>query len=250
MTTQTHGRRAHQPAGRYPVLILGAAPRMTVPIARALYRHGIVVDVATFSSVEHPVFSRAIRNFWRLPDPDVSSSEFCAALCQIICEHGHNMLIPANDVALTAIVEHYDRFNELLHVACPPPAIVRRILNKDLTLETARQCGIPIPRSIVVSDSAALSEESRNLNFPMSSSPAKKSVPMNSRPAQSKTPAVSKNCFPSFVNFRRPCWRRNFVLAMAWAWKYSCIKAKRQQSSSTVSQRTSIRRRGRCGRHS
>ena len=166
--------RDDEHAARNPVLILGAAPRITIPIARSLHAHGIPVDVATFSSVERQVFSHAIRNFWRVPDPDVSPSEFSAALCRLVGEYRHDMLIPANDIALTATVENYDSFSERLHVACPSPAIVRRILNKDLTLETARQCGVRIPRSITVSDSTELREAMQTLRLPLVLKPAEK----------------------------------------------------------------------------
>jgi predicted ATP-grasp superfamily ATP-dependent carboligase len=159
---------------KHPVLILGAGPRMTTPIARSLSRQGITVDVATFSSIEPQVWSRAVRNFWRIPDPDVSPSDFVGQLCDRIREHGHDMLIPGNDVALTAIVEHYDSFKDLLHVGCPPPAIVGRVLDKHLTLETARQCGVPVPRSVVVFNSAALSEATRSLGFPIVLKPCEK----------------------------------------------------------------------------
>jgi predicted ATP-grasp superfamily ATP-dependent carboligase len=124
--------------------------------------------------VERPVFSRAVRNFWRVPDPDVSPSEFSSALCQLIGEHRHDMLIPANDIALTATTENYDSFSERLHVACPSPLIVRRILNKDLTLETARQCGVRIPHSVTVSNSAALREAVQSLSLPIVLKPAEK----------------------------------------------------------------------------
>jgi predicted ATP-grasp superfamily ATP-dependent carboligase len=159
---------------KHPVLILGAVPRMTTPIARSLYRQGIEVDVVTFSKLEPPVRSRAVRNFWRIPDPDVSPSDFVEALCGLIRKHRHDMLIPSNDVGLTAIVEHYDSFKDLLHVGCPPPAIVGRVLDKDLTLETARQCGVRIPRSVVVSNSAALPEAARSLGFPIVLKPSEK----------------------------------------------------------------------------
>ena len=157
-----------------PVLILGAAPRITTAIARSLHRQGIAVDVATFSLVEPRVWSLATRNFWRVPDPDVAPSDFVSAICRLIREHRHDMLIPSNDVALTAIVEHYDSFKDLLHVACPPPPIVDRILNKNLTLETAQQCGIPVPRSFLVSNTAALSDVTRSLGFPFVLKPSEK----------------------------------------------------------------------------
>ena len=157
-----------------PVLILGAVPRMTTPIARSLHRHGIEVDVATFSSVEGQLWSRAIRNFWRVPDPDMGASAFVSALSQIIREHGHDLLIPANDVALTAVMEHYECLQQLLHVGCPPPFIVNQVLNKNLTLEIARQLGIRIPRSAVVCRSDELGVAARELGFPIVLKPSAK----------------------------------------------------------------------------
>ena len=50
-----------------PVLILGSVPRITVPIARSLHAHGVPVEVASFSAVEVPPWSRAVSDFIRLP---------------------------------------------------------------------------------------------------------------------------------------------------------------------------------------
>ena len=86
------------------VLILGMVPRITTPVARSLARHGIPVDVATFSTIERNVGSRAIRNFWQVPDPEISSPAFVDALRTLVRENHHDMLIPANDLALSAIV--------------------------------------------------------------------------------------------------------------------------------------------------
>ncbi len=157
-----------------PVLILGMVPRITTPVARSLARHGIPVDVATFSTIERQVGSRAIRNLWRVPDPDISSSGFVDAIRTLIRENHHDMVIPVNDHALSAIVEHYDSFKDLVHIACPPPEITRRVLDKNQTLEAARRCGMRIPRTFLVSSSAELLELPHNLSFPIVLKPSEK----------------------------------------------------------------------------
>ena len=197
---------------KFPVLILGAAPRMTVPIARSLYEHGIDVDVATFSSVEPPPWSRAVRHFWRVPDPDMSPSDFVGAICQLIREHHHDMLIPANDVALTATVEHYDSFKDLLHVACPPPAIVDRVLNKELTLVTARRCGVRIPKSVVVSNSAALPEVARDLGYPFVLKPSVKKRSDEFKTCVITSTSDLENVFPAPHKFEPPMLAQEFCL--------------------------------------
>jgi predicted ATP-grasp superfamily ATP-dependent carboligase len=85
------------------------------------------------------------------------------------------MLIPGNDVALTAITEHYDRFNGIVPVACPAPATVERVLNKLLTLESAEKCGISVPKTRRVSHSNQIGELGADLGFPFVLKPAKKS---------------------------------------------------------------------------
>jgi predicted ATP-grasp superfamily ATP-dependent carboligase len=157
-----------------PVLILGAVPRIAIPIARSLHDYGIPVDVATFSPVEKSLCSHAIRNFYRLPDPDAAPSVFADSVCQLIRMHGHDTLIPCNDVALTAIVEHYERFRDLLHVCCPPPDTLRYILNKNLTLQVAEKCGIRVPRSVLVSSSAKVPEFASAFGYPVILKPNEK----------------------------------------------------------------------------
>jgi predicted ATP-grasp superfamily ATP-dependent carboligase len=84
------------------------------------------------------------------------------------------MLIPTDDQTLTAVTEHYDDFKDMLHIACPPPPITRLILNKASTLEVARKCGIRVPNTVVVSNSAQFSDLSRSFLFPWVLKPAEK----------------------------------------------------------------------------
>lgn len=158
---------------KHPVLILGWIPRIVVPIARSLHKNGVLVDVADFSS-QPRIPSRAIRDSIRIPHPDLARNEFVEQLSRFIQRGGHDMLIPADDQALTAITEHYDDFKDLLQIACPPPQVTRLVLNKASTLEIAQRCGIRVPRTRLVSHSAQLLELARDLPFPWVLKPAEK----------------------------------------------------------------------------
>ncbi|HZQ95052.1 MAG TPA: ATP-grasp domain-containing protein [Candidatus Sulfotelmatobacter sp.] len=193
-----------------PVLILGMVPRITTPIARSLDRQGVAVDVATFSVIERPVGSRAIRNCWHVPDPGVSSSGFVDALRSLIREHRHDMLIPANDVALSAIVQHYGSFTELLHVACPPPEITKRVLDKNQTLAAAQQCGIRIPRSFIVHSSAELAEAGRKVSFPIVLKPSRKKPSDEFKTCVLSDPANLRQRFPVGRTFDPPMLVQEF----------------------------------------
>lgn len=156
-----------------PVLILGWIPRIVVPVARSLHDNGVAVDVAHFASAP-PIRSRAIREFRRIPRPDLARTEFVDQLTGFIRDGGHDMVIPTDDQTLTALTEHYDDFKGMLHIACPPPQITRRVLNKALTLEVAQKCGIRVPNTVVISNSAQLSGLVRSFPFPWILKPAGK----------------------------------------------------------------------------
>lgn len=159
---------------RSPVLVLAAVPRMATTVARSLHRYGIAVDVATFSAIEPRIRSNSVRHFFRVPDPDVSQDDFVTALSRLIQQYGHDLLIPGNDVALTAIAENYDHFDALLKLACPSPHVVERVLNKEITLAIASQCGLETPRSVLLANTHQLPELAREVGFPCVIKPGQK----------------------------------------------------------------------------
>ncbi|HET7207540.1 MAG TPA: ATP-grasp domain-containing protein [Terriglobales bacterium] len=186
------------------VLVLGSVPRVTTAIARSLSPHSIPVDVAAFSPVEPRIPSRTIRHFWRIPDPDSNSAEFLDSLRNIIQANGHDMLIPVNDVAMTAIVDHCDNLRELLYVACPPAAIARRVLDKTVTMEIARAFGIRVPQSKIVSNSAEISTVAGQLGFPLVLKPAIKERAEEFKTRLVANPEALGHLFPEPRQFPSP----------------------------------------------
>lgn len=156
-----------------PVLILGFMPRIILPIARSLQRHGIPVDVASFRPAPR-IRSSAICESRNVPRPDLDRIEFVKQLRGFVEERGHDMLIPADDWMLTAVVEHYDDFADLLQIGCPPPAITRLVLDKSATLEIAQRCGIEVPRTVRIGNSSQLHDLVGSLPFPWVIKPAQR----------------------------------------------------------------------------
>ncbi|MGZ6404260.1 MAG: ATP-grasp domain-containing protein, partial [Bdellovibrionota bacterium] len=169
---------------RRPVLIVGSAPRITIPVARSLHARGVPVEVASLSAVEPPPWSRAVSDFIRLPtlhdrtDHD-NRPALLESLTGLISRRRYDMLIPANDTALVLISQHDARLRELLYVACPPPQVVRRVLDKSLTLEIARKAGIHVPSTYRVSGASELEAISSQLRFPVVAKPYHKSDEMD-----------------------------------------------------------------------
>jgi predicted ATP-grasp superfamily ATP-dependent carboligase len=158
-----------------PVVVLGAEPRITIPVARSLSQLGVPVFVASVSAADPVLHSRAIAGFFRLPSPMDSPRDFLNALSAKVRSTGADMLIPTTDGALEAISRHYDELKSLLSLACPPPAIVDRVLNKETTLKIAIRLGIRVPLEYAVS-SRTSSEVIRQIAFPVIAKPRQKSA--------------------------------------------------------------------------
>jgi protein-tyrosine-phosphatase len=75
---------------------------------------------------------------------------------------------------LSACLSYYAEFSSLLHVACPPPQITERVLNKVSTLEIAERCGIKIPRTYNLPALADLETSRDLLIFPVIAKPKEK----------------------------------------------------------------------------
>lgn len=163
---------AEDRAAKPPVLVLGWVPRIVTAIARSLHGDHIAVDVADF--VARPVSSSAIREGISVPDPNVFPREFVNRVRAFIRQKGHDTLIPADDIALAAVTEHYDVFRELVNVACPPPQVTRLVLDKRSTLDIALQCGIRVPKTVPVRSSGELLGLVDTLPFPWVLKPAEK----------------------------------------------------------------------------
>jgi predicted ATP-grasp superfamily ATP-dependent carboligase len=165
-------RTAEYPSEKRPVLIVGWVPRIVTAIARSLHKNHIAVDVADF--VGKPVASRAIRERIRVPDPNVARCEFVARLCALIRENGYDTLIPADDFALAAVTEHYAELSNVIDIACPPPPIARTVLDKNSTLEIARQCGIRVPKTVSITNSREIFGLVGTIPFPWVLKPGEK----------------------------------------------------------------------------
>lgn len=154
-----------------PALILGAAPRISVTIARSLQRASVPVEVVSVLHDEPALHSNAIRAFHRLPAED---PELIDSLCALVEEKKFDILIPTSDSALALVSKHYDRLRTLVNPGCPPPEVIDRVLNKSLTLDIAQRCGIKVPACFTISKLTDLEALAGQLPFPVVVKPAQR----------------------------------------------------------------------------
>ena len=157
-----------------PVLVFNAVPHVVLAVARSLSRRGIPVIFSDVSGRRSCPPSRAIRDAVLLPNHRKAPDHFIEVLSHVIVSKGCDMLVPSSDPGLVAVSEHYDRLASLLRVGCPPPDVVKRVLDKRRTLDTAAACGILIPTTRSISDAKMLESIGSDLRFPMIAKPLTK----------------------------------------------------------------------------
>jgi predicted ATP-grasp superfamily ATP-dependent carboligase/protein-tyrosine-phosphatase len=157
-----------------PVIILNAAEHVQLAVARSLHRHGIEVTIADINGSANCPPSRAIRHFVKLPSIDDTPDEFVNALTELILSRHYDTIFPCSDPGLVAVSKCYEHLRSLLYVACPPPDVVARVLNKSLTLEAADKCNIAVPVTYRIRDHSALEAMRGRLRFPIIAKPASK----------------------------------------------------------------------------
>jgi protein-tyrosine-phosphatase/predicted ATP-grasp superfamily ATP-dependent carboligase len=132
------------------------------------------VDIAALSAADAPISSTAIRNFHRLPDLHTDPQGFREALLALIRANKFDTIMATQDGGLEALCQNYDELSTLAHLCCPPPHITARVLQKELTLETAARVGIRVPRSYVVRDDEGLAKIASHMSFPAVIKPAER----------------------------------------------------------------------------
>ncbi|OLE14171.1 MAG: hypothetical protein AUG89_03130 [Acidobacteria bacterium 13_1_20CM_4_56_7] len=94
-------------------------------------------------------------------------------MLDLVRERQFDTILPAGDPALAALRDLYDELSPTVHVGCPPPAVVERVLNKSLTLEAAQKVGIRVPFTCTIT-ADQLDSVAPQLRFPVVAKPAKK----------------------------------------------------------------------------
>ena len=147
-------------------LVLGAAPRVAVPIARSLQRIGVPCIVGTFSKKNSALGSNAVHRSVCLPHP-IDGAAFVQALTSLIETENIDTIFPGSDLAMGGIGDHYERISDLVYTGCPPPDVMAAAFEKQRTFEAASACGIELPVAYVARTIADLDELRGAIHFPL-----------------------------------------------------------------------------------
>lgn len=150
---------------RRPVaIIVGAAPRVVVTIARSLHRAGVRCLVAVPPNESLSAASRAVSSVVQL-DGSVADA---AAMLRLLADAERAVWIaPTCDDALAIVGHSYAALTQICPVASPQPHIAVRALDRSQTLAAAERCGIPIPLSAVIESACELETMIERISFPV-----------------------------------------------------------------------------------
>ncbi len=154
-----------------PTLVLGAAVRIAVPVARSLAKRGIPVVQAAVGASEPPMGSRVIRRSFSFPELDPSCKGLPQPFVEMLQRERIDYIVPCGDPSLRLVAEHFDELSSYSRLACPNPTVIERILDKNVTLALAAQCGIPIPKQLEMASFERVADE---FQFPIVAKPGSK----------------------------------------------------------------------------
>ncbi|MGE4062935.1 MAG: ATP-grasp domain-containing protein [Rhodospirillaceae bacterium] len=165
---------------------MGSTPRIVLPIARCLQRHGIDVHVASLLPDNPPLRSRTLASFHLAPD---ETKAFVAFVTSLVRAHNIKLVYPCGDEALTLLAHTHAQLQEVVKLASPPPPAARAVLNKDITLAKAAELGIPAPAEHTFADEAAFRDALPSIRFPLIAKPKSKEEGGKPRIRYLNTPA-------------------------------------------------------------
>lgn len=134
------------------VLVTDGDNRAALAVTRSLGRAGHEVIVG---EKRHPSLASRSRYCWGsvlYPDPVTRSAAFTSSVMDHVRKARVDVLIPGADITTFLINDRRQEFEALCRVPVAPPAAVDTAADKVATLRLAEALGVPVPRSIVVTE--------------------------------------------------------------------------------------------------
>ncbi|ABM62338.1 protein tyrosine phosphatase [Halorhodospira halophila SL1] len=185
-------------------LILGACPRIVVPIGHCLRQRGIPVVAGSLLPGRPAIRSRTLREFRRLTPPSLCQDTFREELNRLIVDHNVDTLIPTGDEVLTALAREEAFWRQRLHVCSPRWAVARQALDKAEIARLAEERGMACPRSLLVRRSEDIEHLPNDFPFPVIIKPADKTRSNQLRLRSFDEPSALKRFVARYARAEEP----------------------------------------------
>ncbi len=148
------------------VLVTDARVPAALTAIRSLGRGGFRVAAVGSRRTDPGLLSRYARSRHLLPAADEQPEAFTDALISLHRRLGEPRVIPVMDLTLTVLDRNRERLPASLAACLPAPEPLRAVLDREVTLRTARRLGIPFPKTHLVANEREVASASRELAFP------------------------------------------------------------------------------------
>lgn len=150
-----------------PVLVTGADQHQGLAVIRGLGQAGIPVIAAGTERRSLGFASRYATVTHRYASPFSDPARATNDLLAIIEATRPAVVIPSVEATLVLLNEARARVEQLTVLAAPSSEVLEQALDKGRTLELARRCGVPAPRTARGGSVAALLAEAVDFQFPV-----------------------------------------------------------------------------------
>jgi predicted ATP-grasp superfamily ATP-dependent carboligase len=147
------------------VLVLDACERQALATVRSLGRRGL--RVATLGSDKS---APAFASRWCLQKlvcpAEVGSEAYLAFLEQALEYSGVHVIIPCSDATISLLRLHRQRLEQRVRIALAKETALEIAVNKERTLEVARQLGLYVPHGVTVRDRKQIDKALQEVGLP------------------------------------------------------------------------------------
>jgi protein-tyrosine-phosphatase/predicted ATP-grasp superfamily ATP-dependent carboligase len=148
------------------VLVLGCDERSGLTVIRSLGRAGIAVDVGWLTR-RFASKSRYVRNVFDLPDPNDGSGNWLDALKDLLINYKYDLVLPCDDRAIIPVQQNKTELSKYSCLYALADDAFLATFNKYQTTLVARQCGIQLPRWVLINSPEEISTAGAGLTFPV-----------------------------------------------------------------------------------
>lgn len=148
------------------VLVLGEDARIMLPIFRSLGSRGIEIHCGWCPGDSAAVRSRFLYRRHDLPPFAAECNEWHKCLRALHASERFDLIIPATEAAAYPLHIHRDRAELIGSIYLLSPAAFEATYNKALTYALAERLGVPIPRTVAVTNQTPVDEQISQLHAP------------------------------------------------------------------------------------
>ena len=166
---QTQGAINRASTVTYDALVLDAQLRQSLVAVRSLGRRGLrVAALEVSNSIRSvPTFSsRWCQQAYMAPSYEQSTEPYLTYLEQLLDHTGAHVLITSADATLAILREHRERLEQRASIAIAKEPALAIAINKDQTLEVAKQLGMGVPRGVDVKTVSDVPEALHEIGLP------------------------------------------------------------------------------------